>query len=302
MSWVKVDDGFWGHPKFVALSDAATALWIRALAWVNQQRTDGVIAAAALALLCRAKRPESVARELVAAGLWEPVEGGYSIHDWAEYQATKEQRAEASRAKTERQARWRRGASTSADETSCRRVYTASPDPRVDAAPHPHPIPHPHPKEDPPVGPPSPVADHETRLPDPPAEPAPNKLPARAPRSKPRTGCPGSVDPEAPAFVERWKIPPLDSRDGPEVAKMLDHHRGKGSLMADWTATWRTWQRHAATWGRGPPPSGPRAAPDPRRQGGPDELRRYHERLAEIRREAETTEPTPLAPMFGALA
>jgi hypothetical protein len=32
-----------------------------------------------------------------------------------------------------------------------------------------------------------------------------------------------------------------------ETKNFLDHHRAKGSLFKDWTASWRTWMRNAAT-------------------------------------------------------
>jgi hypothetical protein len=42
------------------------------------------------------------------------------------------------------------------------------------------------------------------------------------------------------------------------TAQMLDHHRAKGSLMADWGAAWRTWMTNTKRFG-GPAPA---AAPD----------------------------------------
>lgn len=33
-----------------------------------------------------------------------------------------------------------------------------------------------------------------------------------------------------------------------ETAKMLDHHRAKGSTMLDWTAAWRTWMTRAGEY------------------------------------------------------
>jgi hypothetical protein len=36
-----------------------------------------------------------------------------------------------------------------------------------------------------------------------------------------------------------------DRQIAEQVEKFRNHHQGKGSLMADWTAAWRTW------WGYG---------------------------------------------------
>lgn len=48
------------------------------------------------------------------------------------------------------------------------------------------------------------------------------------------------------AWLAKWNVPPVTN---PEVAKWLDYHRAKGSVHADWGASWRTWQRNAAAWG-----------------------------------------------------
>lgn len=84
MTWFRIDDGFWSHPKVVGLSDSAIALWTRAGAYACQHLTDGVIAAPVLRLVGE----KDAAEELIGAGLWEKVPGGYAFHDWAEYQET----------------------------------------------------------------------------------------------------------------------------------------------------------------------------------------------------------------------
>lgn len=86
MAWFKVDDGFWSHPKILALSAEAVALWVRAGAYSCQHLTDGVIHEPVLRLL----GSDAAAVELQAAGLWLSVTGGYEFHDWDEYQETSE--------------------------------------------------------------------------------------------------------------------------------------------------------------------------------------------------------------------
>ncbi|MFE3572413.1 hypothetical protein ACFXON_23635, partial [Bacillus subtilis] len=86
MTWFKVDDGFWSHPKVAALSDAAVALWVRAGSYSCQHLTDGHVARSVLRMLGEA----SAVAELVECGLWMEVAGGYEFHDWAEYQETGE--------------------------------------------------------------------------------------------------------------------------------------------------------------------------------------------------------------------
>lgn len=95
MTWAKIDDGWWCHPKVMGLSLAASGLWARALSWSCQQRTD-IIPDRFLPVV---SATFDDADELVQAGLWIEVEGGYRIHDWAEYQdrSLSEMRAEAGR-------------------------------------------------------------------------------------------------------------------------------------------------------------------------------------------------------------
>lgn len=90
MTWFKVDDQLWSHPKFASLSDSAQALWLRAGSYSAAHLTDGFV-------------PEQVARrqlagtprvigELLAvqvgmsSAMWTRVDGGYQFHDWDEYQ------------------------------------------------------------------------------------------------------------------------------------------------------------------------------------------------------------------------
>jgi len=89
MAWFKVDDGFWSHPKTLALSNDAIALWLRSGTWSCQQLTDGFIADHALAMFGIGSHAVA---ELVEVGYWESDEesGGYSFHDWDEYQEASE--------------------------------------------------------------------------------------------------------------------------------------------------------------------------------------------------------------------
>ena len=87
MTWFKVDDAFWAHPKTLALSDAAVALWVRAGSYCAQHLTDGAVPASALWMM---RSDEFVAHDLVAAGLWKQTPTGYLFHDWAKYQPTRE--------------------------------------------------------------------------------------------------------------------------------------------------------------------------------------------------------------------
>lgn len=93
MTWVRIDDGMPDHPKFSEPEDedAALALWVRSLCYCNRNRTDGFVPRRKVATLSRAADPYVVASQLVAAGLWEEVDGGFVLHDYADYQPLKAQ-------------------------------------------------------------------------------------------------------------------------------------------------------------------------------------------------------------------
>ena len=89
MTWAKLDDGFPEHPKVIGLSDAAFRTHVAAICYAARNLTDGHIPAAALLAVSRGK-PKAVA-ELHAAGVWHENGGeGYIIHDYLEYNPSKE--------------------------------------------------------------------------------------------------------------------------------------------------------------------------------------------------------------------
>src|SRR5690606_32850680 len=92
MTWFKVDDSFHSHPKVLATDPAALGLWVVAGAWSSANLTGGFVPDRALPRLL----PDgaSLAKELVAAGLWKRSKGGYLFHDWTDYNpAAEEERA-----------------------------------------------------------------------------------------------------------------------------------------------------------------------------------------------------------------
>lgn len=105
MTWFKVDDGFWGHPKQTALPPGPVALWVRAGSWSGSQLTDGFVPTHMVTMLGAKKRD---AEQLAAAGLWERVDGGYQFHDWAKWQPTRAEVEKKRAEDSDRKAEWRR--------------------------------------------------------------------------------------------------------------------------------------------------------------------------------------------------
>ena len=104
MSWVRIDDGFDDHPKTLKLSPFALALHIRALCWCNRHLTDGRVPFEAIHRLGVGlfdevngaehdwpERPVQIADELVLNGQWESVDDGWLIHDYLDYNPSREQ-------------------------------------------------------------------------------------------------------------------------------------------------------------------------------------------------------------------
>lgn len=91
MTWFKVDDGFYDHPKVSELSNAAIGLWTKAGSFCSKHLTDGVISAQQVRML---KGTPAQVRALIDAGLWgetttELGAKAYSFLNWFDYQPTR---------------------------------------------------------------------------------------------------------------------------------------------------------------------------------------------------------------------
>jgi hypothetical protein len=119
MPWVRYDDNVRNHPKVEALDDATYRLWREAIEWCAQNLTDGLILARQLGLTS-IRASATRARKLVEQSLWHragsacdsercpPSSGvdGWVIHDYWDYQPTREKVREEQAAAAERKRRW----------------------------------------------------------------------------------------------------------------------------------------------------------------------------------------------------
>lgn len=112
MTWVRLDDQWSDHPKFLDVGDHGRIVWVNGLCFASRFLTDGFIPARAAQNFIRCKRllPAAI-RELLAAGLWVTVDRGYQIHDYKEYQQLATQVKAERAANAERVKRWRERAS-----------------------------------------------------------------------------------------------------------------------------------------------------------------------------------------------
>lgn len=86
MAWFKVDDGFHSHPKTLDAGNEAIGLWARCGSYCSHYLTEGFVKRD-VALLYGDMALVDV---LVKVGLFEPVEGGWQMHDFLNYNPTRE--------------------------------------------------------------------------------------------------------------------------------------------------------------------------------------------------------------------
>lgn len=105
VGYIAIADNMFDHQKFVDISDNAALLHVHATMWSHNQNTDGVIPPGAVRLLARRwgwPDSERLAESLVIAGVWElDPDEGYRIHDYTDWQQTKEDRLSLSEARRE---------------------------------------------------------------------------------------------------------------------------------------------------------------------------------------------------------
>lgn len=107
MSWARFDDRAPHHRKVKRLSDSAFRLWFTSICHCAEYLTNGRIDAADVADMPKAptgKKLAAAIAELVEAGCWDEVEGGWEVHDYLDWNPTadevkakREARAEAGR-------------------------------------------------------------------------------------------------------------------------------------------------------------------------------------------------------------
>jgi len=89
MPWVNLDDQFPKHPKVAGLSDSEFRLHVSGICYCSQYLTDGLVPIEVVPLLmARHQRP---LRGLADRGLWVPHGDVYEIHDYLQWNRSREQ-------------------------------------------------------------------------------------------------------------------------------------------------------------------------------------------------------------------
>jgi hypothetical protein len=111
-TWIKIFNALPANPKYLMAGDRACWLAICGLCYSNEHLTDGFIAAPVLPVAAPGvKGPEKLAAKLVEVGLWHPVDGGWQIHDYGDYQRSAAEVRESRAADAARKADKRSGRS-----------------------------------------------------------------------------------------------------------------------------------------------------------------------------------------------
>jgi len=115
MGWIRVDENAPYHRKLLSAGPAAAWLWVCGLAYCQRMKSDGFIPVEALPQLGVGNYKKLVGF-LVSARLWHKTDGGYTVHDYLDWNATKDEREDQARRKQERQDRWKAKRDASTDD------------------------------------------------------------------------------------------------------------------------------------------------------------------------------------------
>lgn len=121
MTWVRIEENWHGHPKMLGAGLAAMGLYTWGLSYSSHYLTDGFIPKNALPGLVGTK---PAAKALEVFGVWEPVPGGWRIHDYLDYNPSKAQ-VEAQRAADKERKQAERKAGTEATTHDAHGRFTA---------------------------------------------------------------------------------------------------------------------------------------------------------------------------------
>jgi len=93
--WARLDDSLLDHRKILSAGRAfrrvgngraaALGFYAAGLIYTMKHLTDGFLPTAVVEELGFADRPLDAAKAMVAAGLWDAVDGGYKVHDFHDF-------------------------------------------------------------------------------------------------------------------------------------------------------------------------------------------------------------------------
>ena len=92
MSWVKIDDQMSDHPKLIVAGPVAAWFWMCGMCYCARYLTDGFVPLGQVRKMADMDHdPLELAEKLVATGLWERTDGGFNVHDYLDYNPSREE-------------------------------------------------------------------------------------------------------------------------------------------------------------------------------------------------------------------
>lgn len=91
MAWLRIEDAVTEHRKHLQAGPAACWLWVCGIAYCQRQLSDGFIPKEALPVIGISQGVTRLAARLVSVGLFDAVEGGFLVHDYHDYNDTREE-------------------------------------------------------------------------------------------------------------------------------------------------------------------------------------------------------------------
>lgn len=111
MPWVRLDDEFAEHPKVTGVGPLAGMMQVAALCYCNRFLTDGFVPKGQVPKLVSFDGYafngvqvtwQGVLQDLLVAEMWSEVDGGYLVHDYLEYQPSRDEVMRSRNASTDR--------------------------------------------------------------------------------------------------------------------------------------------------------------------------------------------------------
>src|SRR5258706_12976308 len=103
MPWFRLDDSFHSHPKVIAAGNEAIGLYVRCGTHAAEHLTDGFVGKD----VALSYGSTALADTLVRTRLWHRARGGWTIHDYLDYNPSREAVEKERKASAERQRRKR---------------------------------------------------------------------------------------------------------------------------------------------------------------------------------------------------
>jgi len=107
MTWARFDDGFPGHRKVRRLTDGAYRLHTTAICHCAHDLTDGFVTPEDVQDMPSIRQAEKRITELIFRDLWSVVPGGWMIHDYLDYNPSREQVMAERESARERKETWK---------------------------------------------------------------------------------------------------------------------------------------------------------------------------------------------------